>query len=203
MTVKNQPGHPTEPDSKSGGGKIKVLPFALGFGLLLLAGWALWPVFSGPDNSALENSGAVQDGLGQNGPGQNGLVPKNLEQDMISLTMRQQPDHVLFAPAAHSRDMCNQCHNFSEEKYLELFKTSRQAAAGAQSGKEQTPGQPEVGQPEAMQKLDGQISPIGRHEQDLLYQPKPLSMQECMSCHAIAAHLKNTTANNSCSTCHK
>lgn len=185
--------------SKSASGKSKFLPFVLGFILFSLAGWALWPVFSG------------QSVLGQESGSQNKLegpaVASAHSEDLPFLIMRQQPDHVLFAPTAHSRDMCNQCHNFSEEKYQKFFKASQQFAAGAKAGQKQaTPGQVKSEQPvqeDFGRAEDAHPAHIGQKEQALLYQPKPLSMQECMSCHAIAAHLKSTTANNSCSTCHK
>lgn len=201
-----------QPKACRGAGR-NVLPFALGFGLLLLAGWALWPVFSEQPSSeafSLEKAAPGQSGSGQSGSAQEVIGTNNSKsvrgegqqsEDLPFLIMRQQPDHVLFAPVAHSRDLCNQCHNFSEKKYLELFKASPQIAA-----KQQAPEQPEqelFEQENPGRKEDGRAASLGQKERALLYQPKPLNMQECMSCHAIEAHLKHSTANNSCSTCHK
>ncbi|MBQ4132269.1 MAG: hypothetical protein IJD04_00855, partial [Desulfovibrionaceae bacterium] len=79
--------------------------------------------------------------------------------------------HVFFAPRAHSRDACNECHTFSETEYLDIFKLKR-GDEKAEAGK-------------------------------IFYQTAPMRMDECMSCHAVAAHEAATTASESCGSCHR
>ncbi len=164
MTFEKQPDHATRPDvSKTTWAKSRFLAFPLGFALFLLAGWALWPAFSGQTGLA-QKSGSQSKLEGPAGAAAH-------SEDLPFLIMRQQPDHVLFAPAAHSRDMCNQCHNFSEEKYLEIFKASREAADLQKNSEQAKPQLEKPSKTEQFDQVEQEI--LGQKEQALLYQPKP------------------------------
>ena len=146
-----------------GVGVSKILPFILGLFLFGLAGWLFLP--------ALLQSNAVLP------------VEAQKPSQAVAESMRQNlPDHVFFSAQAHSRDTCNQCHGFSTEEYLAIFK---------------------------MRAItDGQISNEKGTEKDpekatVFYQADPMSMAQCESCHAIPAHVKSTTAGTACDTCHK
>ncbi len=136
-------------------GLSKMLPFILGVLLFGLGGWLFLP--------ALVQGEATLP------------VEAQKPSQAVAESMRQNlPDHVFFSAQAHSRDTCNQCHGFSTEEYLALFKvrvvTNEQA--GAEKGA-------------------------------LFYQANPMSMAQCESCHAIPAHAKSTSAGTACDTCHK
>ncbi len=136
-------------------GLSKMLPFILGVLLFGLGGWLFLP--------ALVQGEATLP------------VEAQKPSQVVAESMRQNlPDHVFFSAQAHSRDTCNQCHGFSTEEYLALFKvrvvTNEQA--GAEKGA-------------------------------LFYQANPMSMAQCESCHAIPAHAKSTSAGTACDTCHK
>ena len=136
-------------------GLSKMLPFILGVLLFGLGGWLFLP--------ALVQGEATLP------------VEAQKPSQAVAESMRQNlPDHVFFSAQAHSRDTCNQCHGFSTEEYLALFKvrvvTNEQA--GAEKGA-------------------------------LFYQANPMSMAQCESCHAIPAHAKSTSSGTACDTCHK
>ncbi len=79
-------------------GRKTALPFILAFALTLLLGWLLFPIQE-------ENSTEL---------------PKNNASyaEIFTKLMNNQPDYVLYAPMAHSRDNCNQCHHFDNTSYL-------------------------------------------------------------------------------------
>ena len=95
-------------------GLSKMLPFILGVLLFGLGGWLFLP--------ALVQGEATLP------------VEAQKPSQAVAESMRQNlPDHVFFSAQAHSRDTCNQCHGFSTEEYLALFKvrvvTNEQAGA--------------------------------------------------------------------------
>ena len=131
-----------------------LLPFLLAFCLVGLAVWLFVPWLFLPQPSTLASETASQ--------------------AVAELLPASEPDHVFFAPRAHSRDACNECHTFSDEEYMHLFKLNKQTE----------PEDPE----QAAQ---------------IFYQSVPMSMAECLACHAVPAHLNTTTASESCGTCHR
>ena len=172
----NRADQPNRLDQQLAGQFIKrfhqknLLPFFLGFVLVILAAWLfvphVWQKEFATNNQSLKANQAVAT-----------LMRENL------------PDHVFFSPQAHNRDTCNQCHEFSQEAYLALFKVQvvEQAKIVSEAGSK--PGEPERSAPTS--------------QSGLFYQADPMSMAECESCHAIPAHLKTTTAGTACVTCHK
>ncbi len=87
-----------------------ILPFTLAFCLTALFAWLFIPwLFSDKQTSTAPSAGKAV-------------------ADLVSGDM---PEHVFFSPRAHSRDACNECHAFSEEKYLEIFKLHKHMAGEA------------------------------------------------------------------------
>ena len=133
----------------------KVLPFILGLFLFALGGWLFLPAL-------VQGEGTLP-------------VEAQKPSQAVAESMRQNlPDHVFFSAQAHNRDTCNQCHGFSAEEYLALFKV--RVVTNGQTNAEKGA---------------------------LFYQADPMSMAQCESCHAIPAHVKSTSAGTACDTCHK
>ena len=148
-------GKKEQPVSSQGSGGRRLLPFILGFFLFAFAGWLFLPYF-------LQNEFTLS------------LDTQNPSKAVAELMHENLPDHVFFSDQAHSRDTCNQCHTFSPEEYLTIFKM--RAIEQKQTDSE---------------------------KKALFYQANPMTMAECESCHAISAHIKSTSAGTACDTCHK
>lgn len=148
-------GKANKPAKSQNMGLGKILPFLLGLFLFALAGWLFLPYFLQGDSGS--------------------LVQAQKPSQAVAEAMRDNlPDHVFFSAQAHSRDTCNQCHGFSPEEYLAIFKM--RATKEKQTDSE---------------------------KKAIFYQANPMSMAECESCHAIPDHQKSTSAGTACDTCHK
>lgn len=78
------------------------LLFVLSFCLVFLASWLFVPWL-------------LEDGVATS-------MQKNSSQAVAELMESTLPDHIFFSPRAHSLDECNQCHGFSQDEYLAMFK---------------------------------------------------------------------------------